>query len=495
MAESPENLGSRTSKAASVGLAGTIAKLVLQLGTQLILLRLVTPSAYGIFAIAALCISFASFLANAGLSAALIQKENINDTDIVCTFSWQFLLGAAITGLVLLLSPLAGLFFDKPDLTDVLQVLSVVCFLNAASSVSSALLVRDLKYVAIHRSNLISYVFGYGFIGIGLAYLGYGHLALAIAWLSQAALQAFLYFLAAPHRIGFLLRYDGSRSLSGFGTKAIVTNLMNWWINSIDKLVVGRFFGSADTGIYSVAYNLIFTPLMQLLSTLQSIAFSASSKLRSDSEYRSAAVGTLMLTTLLFLPAFVALSLSSEALVVIILGNKWAGSSAVLEILSLSFAFVSIQGMLTPYLWGKGEIGREMRIQIIIAFAAVAMLMLAFDHGLKAIAIAAMVVSCLRLALVLAGTAQAFTIPALSILNALWPGTVATLILLLLGHGGLAVAKQLEVGHLLQIMTTSLIYIVVLIASLWFFKARVLTVINPLLGEAFVNRLLGRRHR
>lgn len=495
MAEAPKNLGSRSTKAAGVGLSGTVAKLILQLAAQLVLLRLVSPSDYGIFAIGALCISFANFLANAGLSAALIQRDRINEQDIVCAFSWQSLLGAVITVTVYMTAPLLGLLFAKPELTDVMRVLSFVCFLNAASSVSNSLLVRDLRYFAIHRANLISYVAGYGVVGIGLANSGYSYFALPCAWLSQSVLQAILYYIAMPHRIGFSLRHENSGSLTSFGVKAIVTNLMNWWNNSVDKLVVGRFYGSADTGIYSVAYNLIFTPLMQLLSTLQSVAFSASSKLTSDADYRSVAIGTLMLSTLFFLPAFVALSLASEPIVIIILGDKWADSSEILEILSISFAFISIQGMLTPFLWGKGEISREMRIQIVIAVVAVALLAIVLDQGLAAIAMAALLVSSIRLMLVLFGTARAFSIPALSILNALWPGMATTMILLPLGYGGMAVAKQLSGGYVLQTIAVSAIYTLVFIASFWVFKKRTLAIITPLLGEALVNRLLGRLHR
>jgi O-antigen/teichoic acid export membrane protein len=495
MAEAPKNLGSRSTRAAGVGLSGTVAKLILQLAAQLVLLRLVSPSDYGIFAIGALCISFANFLANAGLSAALIQRDRIYEQDVVCAFSWQSLLGAVITGIVYTTAPLLGSLFAKPELTDVMRVLSFVCFLNAASSVSNSLLVRDLQYFAIHRANLISYVTGYGVVGIGLAHFGYGYFALACAWLSQSLLQALLYYIAMPHRIGFSLRHENSGSLIWFGLKAIVTNLTNWWNNSIDKLVVGRAYGSADTGIYSVAYNLIFTPLMQLLSTLQSIAFSASSKLTSDVDYRSVTIGTLMLSTLFFLPAFASLSLASEPIVFIILGDKWVESSAILEILSISFAFISIQGMLTPFIWGKGEVSREMRIQIVIAFAAVALLAMVLDQGLTAIATTALLISSIRLLLVIFGTARAFSIPASSILNALFPGVATTIVLVPLGFSGMAVAKNISGGYVLQTLAISVIYILVFIVSFWVFKKRILAIITPLLGEAFVNRLLGRLHR
>lgn len=492
MAAQEETLGNRSAKAAGVGLVGTAAKLVLQLAAQLILLRLVSPNDYGLFAIAAICISLANFLANAGLSAALIQRDSIDNADIVYIFSWQTLLGGIITGIVFSSAPLIASFFSKPELADALRILSFVCFFSAASSVSNSLLIRELRYFEIHRSNLISYVIGYGVVGIGLAYLGYGYFALVVAWLTQAVLLAISYYLSAPHRIGFSLRNQGVKSLTAFGTKAIVTNLMNWWNNSIDKLVVGRFYGAADTGLYSVAYNLVFTPLMQLLSTLQSIAFSASSRLTSKDDYRSISMGTLLLATMVFLPSFTAMSLAAKPLVTILLGMKWAESSTILEILSLSFAFVSIQGMLTPFLWGKGEVEREMWIQIVIAILSVILMVFIVDLGLVAIAAVALLISFTRLILVLAGVRRAFSVSLISIVLAMTPGALTALAVALVGYGLLLITKNTAGSAVAQAASVSIAYALIFGFAVWFQRRRMMEILTPLLGEGFINRGLMR---
>lgn len=488
MATQENTLGKRSAKAAGVGLVGTAAKLVLQLGAQLILLRLVSPNDYGLFAIAAICISLANFLANAGLSAALIQRDSIDDDDIVCAFSWQTLLGGIVTGVVFFSAPLTASFFSKPELADALRILSFVCFFSAASSVSNSLLVRDLRYFDIHRANLTSYAIGYGLIGIGLAYFGLGYFALIAAWLTQAVLLAAFYYLSAPHRLRFSLRHQSARSLTAFGTKAIVTNLMNWWNNSIDKLVVGRFYGAADTGVYSVAYNLVFTPLMQLLGTLQSVAFSASSRLTSENDYRSLSMGTLLLATMFFLPAFAAMSLAAKPLIAILLGLKWAESSAILEILSLSFAFVSIQGMLTPFLWGKGEVEREMWIQIVIAILAVTLMLFVVDLGLVAIAAVALIVSFTRLILVLAAVRRAFSVSLASIVLAMTPGILTALAVAMVGYWLLSIATSATGSAVVQLASVFIAYVLIFGFSVWLHRRKTLAILTPLLGEGWFNR-------
>jgi len=490
MAAQEKSLGNRSAKAAGVGLVGTAAKLVLQLAAQLILLRLVSPNDYGLFAIAAICISLANFLANAGLSAALIQRDSIDDDDIVCAFSWQALLGSIITLIVFLAAPLIASFFSKPELIDALRILSFVCLFSAASSVSNALLVRNLQYFDIHRANLTSYVIGYGIFGIGLAYLGYGYFALIAAWLIQAILLAVFYYFSAPHRIGFSLRHQSAGALTAFGKKAIVTNLMNWCNNTIDKVVVGRFYGAADTGLYSVAYNLVFTPLMQLLSTLQSVAFSASSRITSEDDYRSVSLGTLFLATMFFLPAFAAVSIASKPLITILLGLKWAESSAILEILSLSFAFVSIQGMLTPFLWGKDEVEREMSIQIVIAILAAILMLLVVDLGLVAIAAVALIVSFARLILVLAGVKRAFSLSLATIFLAIVPGALTALAVVMVGYWLLSITIAAPGNAVAQVASISIAYVVIFGLSIWLHRKKTIAILSPLLGESLLSRRL-----
>lgn len=489
MTKEKNTLGQRSVKAAGVGLAGTAAKLVLQLGVQLILLRLVSPEDYGLFAISAICISFANFLSNAGLSAALIQRESIDKADIVCAFSWQALLGGVVTGAVFLAAPLIATFFSKPELVESLRVLSFVCFFSAASSVSNSLLVRDLRYLEIHRSNLVSYAVGYGFVGIGLAYFGYGYLSLIAAWLTQAVLLAALYYISAPHQLGFSLRSQGAQPLSAFGSRAIVTNLMNWWNNSIDKIAVGHFYAAADTGMYSVAYNLIFTPMMQLLGTLQSVAFSASSRLVSEDDYRSISMGTLFLSTMIFLPAFVAMSLAAKPIMAILLGQKWLEASAILETLSLSFAFISIQGMITPFLWGKGEVEREMWIQIGISIVAVTVILSIIDLGLRVIAIAALMVSLVRFILVVDGVRRAFSVSPNSILMAIAPGTLTAVVVAMLGYWLQSVTVAATGSAIAQIASIMVAYFLCLGASVWFHREKIMGIIVPLIGNKLSIRI------
>lgn len=490
------SLGERGAKAAGIGVSGTIAKLVLQLGAQLILLRLVAPSDYGIFAISALCMSFANFLSDAGLSAALVQKKTITNEDIRCAFTLQTLLGMTISIATYLLAPTIANLFVKPELVEALRILSFVSLLNAASSVSSRLLVRDLQYFALQKASLIGYIIGYGVVGISLAATGFGYRALAFAWLCQAAVTAALTFVANPHSVVPLFDRKNVASLTGFGTKAIVTNIANWWNASVDKLMVGRFFSPTETGLYSVAYNLIYNPLMQLLSNLQSVIFAAASKVTSDEDgYRRAITGTLVLSSLIFFPIFIGLSVASEAFVGIVLGKKWLQSSPVLALLAPSFAFTAAQGLLTPYLWGKGVVEREMRIQLLVAVVALVALLALLGHGILAVAFGALLIAFLRFILVLSVVKQTFGIRWQNILSSLVPATATSFATVALGMFFRQICTVLELHFLVHLLAIAFSTTATMLISFRLYGKTIKPIISPLLGSKMthitVRRIFG----
>ena len=60
-------LAGQAARAVGWGAAGSVAKLVLQFGTQIMLARILGPEQYGLFAMGVLVVSLATFLADFGM--------------------------------------------------------------------------------------------------------------------------------------------------------------------------------------------------------------------------------------------------------------------------------------------------------------------------------------------------------------------------------------------------------------------------------------------
>ena len=91
----------------SVGLS--VATIMVQLGTTAILARLLTPSDFGLFAIANVAFVIAAHLGGIGLIAAIVREPVLDREIIGSSILLACLFSAALASIVVLLAPLAAI--------------------------------------------------------------------------------------------------------------------------------------------------------------------------------------------------------------------------------------------------------------------------------------------------------------------------------------------------------------------------------------------------
>ena len=88
---------------------------VLQIGITAVLARLLTPSDFGLVAMAGVFLRFGQYFAQMGAGKAVVQKSELSDRDMHTAFTSSLLIGVAFCVLFVALAPLAGVLFpDTP---------------------------------------------------------------------------------------------------------------------------------------------------------------------------------------------------------------------------------------------------------------------------------------------------------------------------------------------------------------------------------------------
>ena len=83
------------------------------------------------------------------------------------------------------------------------------------------------------------------------------------------------------------------------------TNVNNWALMHLSRVVVGRLFPSAAVGLYALAYNLV-TQLASTVTGVQAPLFSAGARVQGDAaRLRSLFLTMLAATALIAAPAFI----------------------------------------------------------------------------------------------------------------------------------------------------------------------------------------------
>jgi PST family polysaccharide transporter len=125
------------------------------------------------------------------------------------------------------------------------------------------------------------------------------------------------------------------RNLTGFG-------LVNYFARNLDNLLIGRYWGPSQLGLYARAYQLLLLPIDQISSPITAVAVPALSRLADSPErYRRAYLRILQKIAMLTMPLMALLVMTSDWVVELVLGPRWLGVSPI-------FALLGIVGIIQP---------------------------------------------------------------------------------------------------------------------------------------------------
>jgi len=330
-------------------------QIVLQLIFSAALARLLTPSDFGVMAIALVVVGVVEIFAQIGIGPALVQRKDLSDTDIRTAFYTSAVLGLlCFAGLYAAAPAIGSLYAEKTGsttdlLVDVLRVVALSFVISGVTLVPRSLLIRRMAFDRLFRSSLAAMLLGNLGIGLGLAWAGAGVWAYVLALLSQNALLGVFNWFQAPHSVRGLPSAASFRSMLGYGARSTLFNLGNYAATKVDTLVVSLSSslslgaggnGWAATGIYDRAAYLYSLPITVLGKLSDNVLFSGMSALqdRRDALARTVRNGVQVLA-LVVVPTTVFLTAFAEDLTVVFLGPAFADSGPIAAILFSGLSF------------------------------------------------------------------------------------------------------------------------------------------------------------
>ncbi len=120
----------------------------------LVLARLLSPAEFGLIGIISIFIAVFNSIVDSGFSNALIRKKDTTNLDYNTAFIFNLIISFILFGLLLLLAPFVGSFFNQPELVPLTRVMSVVVFINAFTLVQRTILIIK-RYVSHNKSRFL----------------------------------------------------------------------------------------------------------------------------------------------------------------------------------------------------------------------------------------------------------------------------------------------------------------------------------------------------
>src|SRR6266550_4509535 len=344
-----DSLGGRTARGGVVTMASHGMKFAISIVATAVLARLLSPQDYGLIGMVAVATNFIVMFKDLGLATATVQKSEITSEQISTLF-WVNLTLSVITMLVMiLLAPAISWFYGDSRLT-MIAIVSAIGFLIGGLTVQhEALLKRQMRFMALSAVALAAMVGGY-VVGVVFAWYGFGYWSLVYSQLALLTIDAVLVWTLCGWRPGLPKRNTGVRSMLSFGGNITGYGTVNYFSKNADNLLIGRFFGPRQLGLYNKAAQLVGLPTDQVHEPVMAVTVPALSRLADSPErYRKAYLRIMEKVLMLVMPAVALLIVSSDWIVSIVLGAQWKEAGPIL-------VFMSIAGLFQPVINTAGSV-------------------------------------------------------------------------------------------------------------------------------------------
>lgn len=319
---------------------GKVINALAQIAVLVVLARLISPESFGLIQAALIVVGFAKLLSQMGIGPALVQRKELTENHIRVGFTFSLSLGLILGLIIFLSSSYIASFFNIEDLPLVLQVVSLLFVFESFITVSSSLIQRDMRFKELAVIEMISYVFGYGVIGVIFGYLNYDYWALIFAIFAQQIIQMISYAILQRHSLKPLWLKEELYDLIYFGGGFTIAKFFNYFANQGDNIMVGRYLGAESLGVYSRAYAIMSKPVSLIGNSIDKVLFPAMSARQNENKRLiNGFINGSRLILLVCLPITFLIYLSAEEIVMVLLGEKWSASILPLQILTLSLYF------------------------------------------------------------------------------------------------------------------------------------------------------------
>jgi O-antigen/teichoic acid export membrane protein len=352
----------------------------------ILLAHLLTPSQFGLAAMALVFGGLLSIFKDVALGAALVQKREITERDRSTVFWTTIACGAAIAGIGIAVSPLVAGFFGRPAVGPLFAVTAGTALVYSLGGTQMALRTRELDFRSLELREMGATLAG-GVAAVTLAVAGAGAWAIILQNLVVAGVSAALLWSLSSWRPRLVFSRESLRTLGSFGIKTMLSRLLSYANLNADNLLVGRFLGSVSLGVYAIAYNVMFLPVTRIAAPITQVMFPAFARLQHDHEAlgRSWIRGT-QLVSMVNVPAFLGMAVVAPDFVPVVLGGRWHAAVPVLQLLSLAGVMQSFQTLDWSVLQAVGRSGRLLRYMLFGTAVTVAAFVVGLRWGVVGVA-------------------------------------------------------------------------------------------------------------
>lgn len=331
----------------------------------IILARLLTPEEYGVMAMVSIFIAISNSIIDSGFSSALIRKVKVKPIEYNTVFYFNLLISLLLYICLFFISPFIALFFREPILCEVMRVIGLILIINALSIIPYTIFVREINFKTQTIISLIASV-GSGVIGVWMAFSGQGVWSLVGQQLGRQCLNTLFLWFFCHWKPTVSFSMTAFKEMFGFGSKLLLSGLLDTIYKDIYYIVIGRCFSSSILGQYTRAkqFSMVFST--NLTTVVQRVSFPVLSSIQDDSiRLREAYRKVIKSTMLVSFACMLGLAAIAKPLLILLISDKWLPAVYFLQIVCFSNMLYPLHAINLNILKVKGRSDVFLKLEVI----------------------------------------------------------------------------------------------------------------------------------
>lgn len=304
--------------------------------STLILVRLLSPSDFGLFGLVTGASAVLDTLSQLSLQVALLRMPQPSRAHFDTAWTMGLIRALLFALMLAACASLLSDFVHDGRLRAICYALSAIIFLQGFENIHLVEYQREFRYDRVFLYQLMGKLSGFA-VGTTAAFLLRDYWALVIGTAAARLFIVPLGYAMRPYRP----RFDLSewRVFFHFSKWLMVTNTL--WVvdSSLILFVLGRIVGASGIGIYQVANQIGSLPASEIAAPIRDPATAGYAQVRNAPDLmRQSYLENLGLMVAVVMPLSLGIAVMAQPVTMIFLGAKWAAATPLVALCAL-FAF------------------------------------------------------------------------------------------------------------------------------------------------------------
>jgi len=378
-----EQIKQKTISGLTWSFVDNFTNLGIQFVVGIILARLLSPSEFGLIGMITIFIAVSQSFIDSGFSNALVRKKECSQADYSTVFFFNLSAGIILYILLFILSRPISNFYSQSELQPLIKVLGLSLIIRSFSIIQGVILVKKIDFKSQAKISVLS-TFISGTAGVIMAYSGFGVWSLVARTVSAALLSSVFLWLWNRWMPLPVFSKKSFKELFGFGSKLLISGLIDTIYNNIYYLIIGKYFSAKELGYYTRADLLKDIPSKNINGIVSTVTYPVLSTLQDDKAKLKAGYRRIIKSVMLIsFVLMIGMSAAAEPMVITLIGEKWRPSVVYLQMLCFVGMLYPLHALNLNMLKVQGRSDLFLKLEVIKKILAIPTIVIGIIFGIK----------------------------------------------------------------------------------------------------------------